>query len=122
MESILAACNCRKAMRTLVVEWLRLASDSKRSEFFGRLSQSRADSQPDLKVTADWLRFEFRNAVTNARPLPQADGKSWTTKPAQSQPPKVEQTSRKPAPERFAEKQNPQSQESSIFEWNKSNC
>ena len=120
MESILAACNCRKAMRTLVVEWLRLASDSKRSEFFGRLSQSRADSQPDLKVTADWLRFEFRNAVTNARPLPQADGKSWTTKPAQSQPPKVEQTSRKPAPERFAEKQNPQSQESSIFEWNKS--
>jgi HEAT repeat protein len=107
-------------MRTLVVEWLRLASDSKRSEFFGRLSQSRADNQPDLKVTADWLRFEFRNAVTNARPLPQADGKSWTTKPAQSQPPKVEPTSRKPAPERFAEKQNPQSQESSIFEWNKS--
>ncbi len=120
MESILAACNCRKAMRTLVVEWLRLASDSKRSEFFGRLSESRADKQPDLKVTADWLRFEFRNAVTNLRPLPQADGKSATTKLPQSQPPKVELISRKPAPERFAEKQNPQSQESSIFEWNKS--
>lgn len=125
MESILAACNRSKAMRTLVVEWLRPASDSKRSEFFGRLSESRADKQPDLKVTADWLRFEFRNAVTNLRPLPQADGKSATTKPPQSQPPqsqppKVEQTSRKPAPERFAEKQNPQSQESSIFEWNKS--
>ena len=38
MESILAACPCSKSLRSLVVETLRLVSDSKRSEFFGRLA------------------------------------------------------------------------------------
>ncbi len=107
MESILAACPCSKSLRSLVVETLRLVSDSKRSEFFSRLAESSADRNPNLKVVADWLRFEFRNLITNARP----------TFPAKSQQPKVESPSRNTATERMAEKPNSQADESSIFEW-----
>lgn len=107
MESILAACPCSKSLRSLVVDTLKLVSDGKRSEFFGRLAESSADQHPNLKVVADWLRFEFRNSITNARP----------TFPPKSQPPKVQPPSRNTATERVAEQQNSQADESSIFEW-----
>lgn len=120
MESILAACPCSKSLRSLVVETLRLVSDSKRSEFFSRLAESTADQNPNLKVVADWLRFEFRNSITNARPIQQPERKSGSTVPPRSQPPKVEPANKSREQEGRATKQAVESQESSIFEWTKS--
>jgi hypothetical protein len=63
-EVILAACLSSKSFRKLILEIVRLISDRKRHAFFMRIKESEADNQPELKIVANWLRFEFRNALS----------------------------------------------------------
>ncbi len=120
MESILAACSCSKSLRSLVVETLRRVSDIKRSAFFDRLAESSSNQHLNLKVVADWLRFEFRNVIANSRPpFQQQNGNASSTATPKLQPPKSQPTWNNATPERLAGNSASQSQESSIFEWTK---
>ena len=126
MESILAACPCSKSLRSLVVETLRLVSDSKRSEFLGRLAESTADQDPNLKIIADWLRFEFKDAVTKSAPsTQQQNGNAGSKAPQERRTPQNQPATKSREPERRepehrATNQAAKAQESSIFEWSKS--
>lgn len=63
-EVILAACLSSKLLRKRILEIVRLVSDRKRNAFFMRIKESQADNQPELKIVANWLRFECRNTLS----------------------------------------------------------
>jgi hypothetical protein len=58
-EVILAACLSSRLFRKRILEIVRLISDRKRDAFFMRILESQTDNQPELKIVANWLRFEF---------------------------------------------------------------
>jgi len=68
MEAILVACSGSRSCRVLILETLRLISSSKRSHLFELLRESKADQHSELKIAADWLRFEFPDAIVETHP------------------------------------------------------
>ena len=64
IEAILATCLCSKSLRKLILEIMRQISDRRRNAFFMRIKESTADNQPELRIIADWLRFEFRKSIS----------------------------------------------------------
>jgi len=74
IDSILVACLCSQTLRTLMVETLRLVTETKRFAFFDLLRTAHMDGQPELGTVANWLRFEFSKELAAPRPnaLPKA--------------------------------------------------
>ena len=64
-EVILAACLSSKSLRKLILEIVRQISVRRRNAFFMRIKESQADNQPELKIVANWLRFEFRDVLSS---------------------------------------------------------
>lgn len=70
IQSVVAACLCSKTLRTLILETLRLVSESKRSTFFELLRQMPVNEHPELQTVANWLRFEFKESRAAAPKTP----------------------------------------------------
>ena len=118
MEAILAACLGSRSFRSLILETLRLVTNSKRSSFFQLLTESNADQQPELKIVADWLRFEFRNAISESRPAQTANTAAVASQPTPAAlPQKVRPQEGKSVRQPATGAADSQSSESSMFGW-----
>ena len=121
MEAILTACLGSRSLRSLILETLRLVTNNKRSSFFQLLDESNADQQPDLKIVADWLRFEFRNAITESRSAQTANTATVASRSlAETLPQKARPQQDKLARQPVAVAGDSQSSESSTFGWGNS--
>ena len=117
-EAILAACLGSRSLRSVILETLRLITNSKRSSFFQLLSESNANQQPDLKIVADWLRFEVRNAIAESSPLQATNNAAVATQPTPAPlPQKMRPQKEKPVPQPVAVGADSQSSESNVFGW-----
>ena len=118
VEAILAACLGSKSLRSLILETLRLVTVGNRYAFFQMLGESSVGQQPDLKIVADWLRFEFRDAINEPRPV---QNKTTAAVAPQPTPETLPQTARpqqeKPVPQPVAVAADPRSSDSSVFGW-----
>lgn len=83
IHSVVAACLCSKTLRTLILETLRLVSESKRNTFFELLRQMPVNEHPELQTVANWLRFEFKETPA-AAPNTQSNAIAKSAKPATS--------------------------------------
>lgn len=118
MEAILVACSGSRSLRALMLETLRLITSSKRSRFFQWLNESNVNQHPELKIAADWLRFEFRDAIVESIPAPIANTAAVAPQPLpETLPQQVQPLQEKPEPQPVAVAADSKSSDSSIFEW-----
>ena len=118
MDAILAACLCGNVFRSLILETLRLVSDVKRRTFFELLGDADANQTPELRSVADWLRFEFKNAITESSPVQTANTAAAARQPTPAAiPQKARPQEKKPVRQPVAVAADSQSSESSVFGW-----
>lgn len=64
IESVLCSCLCSRTLRSVIVDTLRLIPEGKRSVFFQLVNESTCDHDTGMKNVADWLKYDFRNQIT----------------------------------------------------------